>query len=96
MQNRLEAVLASLGTRKNVPSWPNLAAKLDPRWRQDGLSWASDNQLDELLGPSSGLFRHLGGDVCKKCGSVKTNNTTSFLVYFWDLGCLVGGSWARF
>ena len=36
MQNRLEAVLASLGTRKNVPSWPNLVAKLDPRWRQDG------------------------------------------------------------
>ena len=96
MQNRLEADLARLGTGKNVPSGLNLAAKLDPRWRQDGLSYASDNQLDELLGPSSDLFRHLRGDVCKKCGSVKTNNTRSFFMYFWVLGGLVGGSWGVF
>ena len=77
-----------------------VGAKMGPRWTQDGPSWqqvapkmghdgakmAILRSVWELLGGSWDHLWSLFLNFCKNGRSVKTNNATALLVFFWGLG----------
>ena len=71
-------------------------AKLEPRWRQDAPSWSQDGHLEAIWGAILKILGGLGRDLLKNGRSVKSNNTTTFLLHFGVLGGLVGGSCGAF
>ena len=71
------------------PKW----AKLGPRWRQDAPGWGQHGHLETIWGAILSILGGLGSDLSKNGRSVKTNNSTPFLVFFSGVGASSGGSW---
>ena len=71
-------------------------AKLEPRWRQDGPSWAPDRHLEATGGAILAILKGLGADFGKNGRHVKMSITMAFWPHFGVLGGLVGGSWGVF
>ena len=80
----LGAVLARLGAIFD--------ANLDPRWRPNGPSWAQDGHLDAIWRAMLLILAGLWGDLCRNRKSLKTDDSTTFLLHFWSLGGLVRDS----
>ena len=88
-------ILVNFGRARNDQNVAQMAqdgAKLEPSWRQDGPSWGQDGHLEATWGAILATFGGLGGDLCKKCRSVKTTNPPSLLVVFWGPGSSLGDS----
>ena len=81
---------------QNVAQMAQDGAKLGPRWRQDAPSWCQDGHLEGIWGAILSIFGSLGSDLLKNGESRKSNDSTTFLLYFGVLGGLVGGSWGVF
>ena len=71
-------------------------AKMEPRWRQDPPSWGQDGHFEAIWGGIFSIVGDLGSDLLKNGESRKSEDSTTFLLYFGVLGGLVGGSWGRF
>ena len=67
---------------QNGGKMAELGAKMGPRWRQDDPRWGLGGHLEANWGAILGTFGGLGGDLCKKCRSVKTTNPQTVLVVF--------------
>ena len=70
-----------------------LGAKMEPRWRQDGPSWAPDRHLEATGGAILAILKGLGADFGKNGRHVKMSITMAFWPHFGVLGGLLGGSW---
>ena len=95
----LEAVLADFGQARggqNGGKMAELGAKMEPRWRQDGPSWAPDRHLEATGGAILAILKGLGADFGKNGRHVKMSITMAFWPHFGVLGGLVGGSWGLF
>ena len=73
-----------------------LGAKMEPRWRQDGPSWAPDRHLEATGGAILAILKGLGADFGNNGRHVKMTITMAFWPHFGLLGGLVGGSWGLF
>ena len=65
-----------------VALFGKVGARMGPRWRQDDPRWGLGGHLEANWGAILGTFGGLGGDLCKKCRSVKTTNPHTVLVVF--------------
>ena len=68
-------------------------AKLEPRWRQYGSSWAPDGHLEATWGAILVILKGLGVDFSENGQHVKMSITMVFWPHFGVLRGLVGGSW---
>ena len=81
---------------QNGGKMAELGAKMEPRWRQDGPSWAPDRHLEASWGAILAILKGLGADFGKNGRHVKMSITMAFWPHFGVLGGLVGGSWGLF
>ena len=81
---------------QNGGKMAELGAKMEPRWRQDGPSWAPDRHLEASWGAILAILKGLGADFGKNGRHVKMSITMAFWPHFGVLGGLVGGSWGVF
>ena len=98
MKILLEVALAYFGQPRivqNLGQMVQYGTKLEPRWRQDGPSWALDGLPEATWRAVLSILRGLGSDLCKNGRSVKTNNTTTFWLHFGILAGLFGDSSGR-
>ena len=70
-----------------------MGAKMEHRWRQDGLRWGLSGHLEADWGVILSILGGLAGDLCRLGRSVKMSTTMEFWPHFRVLGDLVGGSW---
>ena len=61
-----------------------------PRWGQDGRLGPNSSHLGAILAPSREVWGRLLEVFLDMGGSVKSNNSTTILLYFWILGGLGG------
>ena len=78
---------------QNGGKMAELGAKMEPRWRQDGPSWAPDRHLEATGGAILAILKGLGADFYENGRHVKMSITMAFWPHFGVLGGLVGGSW---
>ena len=67
-----------------------------PSWSPNAPKWDIDGHLESIWGGFLSIFRYLGSDFTEKGQRQKTDDSTTFLVYFEVFGGVVGGSWALF
>ena len=89
-------ILADLGQARGAQDGGKMAemgAKMEHRWRQDGLRWGLSGHLEADWGVILSILGGLAGDICRHGRSVKMGTTMEFWPHFRVLGDLVGGSW---
>ena len=67
-----------------------------PSWSQDGPRWDIDGHLESISEGFLSIFGGLGNNFSEKGHRQKTDDSTTFLLYFEVFGGVVGGSWALF
>ena len=89
-------ILADFGQARDAQDGGKLAelgAKMEHRWRQDGLRWGLSGHLGADWGVILSILGGLAADISRHGRIVKMSTTMEFWLHFRVLGSLVGGSW---
>ena len=66
-----------------------MGAKMEHRWRQDGLRWGLSGHLEADWRVILSILGGLAGDICRHGRSVKMGTTMEFWPHFRVLGILL-------
>ena len=94
-KNCQEVVLGDLGQARDAQDGGKMAevgAKMEHRWRQDGLRWGLSGHLEADWGVILSILGGLAADLCRHGRGVKMGTTMEFWLHFRVLWGLVGGS----